>query len=85
KIRAAVKVPVIAVGRIQIRRTAERILREGQADMIALARQLLADPFWPRKILEGREDQVVLCTYCDHCTNEMRAGRPITCANNANL
>jgi 2,4-dienoyl-CoA reductase-like NADH-dependent reductase (Old Yellow Enzyme family) len=82
RIRAAVSTPVIAVGRIQTRGVAERILREGKADLIALGRQLLADPFWPEKLRQGRDEEVVLCTYCDNCTREMRNGRPIFCPQN---
>jgi 2,4-dienoyl-CoA reductase-like NADH-dependent reductase (Old Yellow Enzyme family) len=44
RIKAAVSIPVIAVGRIQRRAVADRILEEGKADLIALGRQLLADP-----------------------------------------
>ena len=85
RIKAAVSIPVIAVGRIQTKAVAERILEEGKADLIAVARQLLADPFWPKKVQEGREDEVVLCTYCNFCTGEMHAGRPIACPQNPNL
>ena len=85
KIKAAVSIPVIAVGRIQTREVAERILEERKADLIAAGRQLLADPFWPKKIQEGREEEIVFCTYCDTCTSEMRAGRPISCPQNPDL
>ena len=85
RIKAAVSIPVIAVGRIQRRSVADRILREGKADLIALGRQLLADPFWPNKLRQGKEQEVVLCTYCDSCSREMRAGRPIFCSQNSNL
>jgi 2,4-dienoyl-CoA reductase-like NADH-dependent reductase (Old Yellow Enzyme family) len=78
-------IPVIAVGRIQRRAVADGILREGKADLIALGRQLLADPFWPQKLQEGREGEIVLCTYCNFCSQEMRAGRPISCPQNPNL
>ncbi len=85
RIKAAGSIPVIAVGRIQTRAVAEKILEEEKADLIALGRQLLADPFWPKKLQEGREDEVVLCTYCNSCTMEMRAGRPIACPQNPDL
>ena len=85
RIKASVSIPVIAVGRIQSRAAAEKILAEGKADLVALGRQLLADPFWPKKVQEGREDEVVLCNYCNTCTEEMRAGRPIICAQNPHL
>jgi 2,4-dienoyl-CoA reductase-like NADH-dependent reductase (Old Yellow Enzyme family) len=85
RIKAAVSIPVIAVGRIQRRAVADRILQEGKADLIALGRQLLADPFWPEKLRQDEEEDVVLCTYCDVCSREMRAGRPIFCTQNPNL
>ena len=85
RIKAAVSIPVIAVGRIQRRAVAERILQEGKADLIALGRQLLADPFWLEKVRQGKEEDVVLCTYCDVCSREMRAGRPVFCTQNPTL
>lgn len=85
QIKASVSIPVIAVGRVQTRAMAEKILREGNADLVALGRQLLADPYWPKKVQEGREDEVVLCNYCNFCREEMRAGRPIACPQNPSL
>jgi 2,4-dienoyl-CoA reductase-like NADH-dependent reductase (Old Yellow Enzyme family) len=85
RIKAVVSIPVIAVGRIQTKAVADKILGEEKADLIALGRQLLADPFWPQKLQEGREGEVVLCTYCNSCTTEMRAGRPIACPQNPEL
>lgn len=85
RMKAAVSIPVIAVGRIQTRSVAERILEEGKADLLAIARQLLADPFWPKKLQEGRENEVVLCTYCNFCAQQMRAGKPIACPQNPKL
>ena len=85
KIKAKVTIPVIAVGKVQTRAGAEKILQEGKADLVALGRQLLADPYWPEKMQEGREDEVVTCTYCNFCAQEMHAGRPIACPQNPNL
>lgn len=62
-VRAAVTVPVIAVGKIATRKVAESILREGKADLVALGRQLIADPDWPLKLAEGRDDEVVPCLW----------------------
>jgi len=85
QIKAAVSIPVIAVGRVQRRAVADRILEKGKADLIALGRQLLADPFWPKKVQAGKEGDVVLCTYCNFCSREMRAGRPIVCPQNPEM
>ncbi len=85
RIKSQVTIPVIAVGKVQTRAAAEKILQEGKADLVALGRQLLADPDWPKKVKEEREDEVVLCTCCNHCTEEMYAGRPIACPQNPDL
>jgi 2,4-dienoyl-CoA reductase-like NADH-dependent reductase (Old Yellow Enzyme family) len=62
-IRQAVDVPVIAVGKIGSRAVAEDILASGQADLVALGRPLIADPDWPRKLAEGRDDEIVPCLW----------------------
>ena len=64
-IKQAVTIPVITVGRINTPEAAEEILEKGQADMVAIGRQLVADPFWPRKVREGRFDEVVVCDSCN--------------------
>jgi 2,4-dienoyl-CoA reductase-like NADH-dependent reductase (Old Yellow Enzyme family) len=62
-IRATVTVPVIAVGKIATREVAESILQEGKADLVALGRPLIVDPDWPRKLAEGRDEEVVPCLW----------------------
>jgi len=83
-IRAAVSVPVIAVGKIATREVAEQILQQGKADLVALGRPLIADPDWPRKLLEGRDGEIVPCLWdnvgCLRATIER--GRPIRCRQN---
>ena len=64
-IKQNVNIPVIAVGRINTPEVAEEILVKGQADMVAIARQLIADPFWPRKILQGVQNEIVPCDSCN--------------------
>jgi 2,4-dienoyl-CoA reductase-like NADH-dependent reductase (Old Yellow Enzyme family) len=62
-IRAAVEVPVIAVGKIGTREVAESILRDDKADLVALGRALIADPKWTRKLAEGRDEEIVGCLW----------------------
>lgn len=64
-IKKNVTVPVIGVGRINDPEVAEEILTKGQADMVAIGRQLIADPFWPKKVREGRFNNVVACQSCN--------------------
>lgn len=71
-IKQAVGVPVMAVGRIHTASPAEAILSEGRADLVGVGRQLIADPQWPRKILEGREADIVACLSCNTCFNPLR-------------
>ena len=72
-IKKKVNIPVIAVGRINTPEVAEDILSKGQADMVAIGRQLIADPFWPKKILEGRFNEVVACDSCNINCSPRRA------------
>jgi 2,4-dienoyl-CoA reductase-like NADH-dependent reductase (Old Yellow Enzyme family) len=60
-------VPVTSVGKISDPEDAERLLAEGKADLIGMARQLLADPDWVRKTREGRRDDILRCIYCNVC------------------
>jgi len=64
-IKNNVTIPVIAVGRINTPEIAEQILDKGQADMVAIGRQLIADSFWPKKVLEGRFEDVIACDSCN--------------------
>ena len=68
EICAIVKAAVIGVGRIGTPEVAEEILAKGRVDLVGLGRQLLADPFWPRKGQEGRAQEIVRCDACNlHC------------------
>jgi len=61
--------PVIATGKIRTRAQMESVLATGQADLVGIARGLLADPDLPRKLRAGREDTVVRCVYANVCKN----------------
>lgn len=80
-IRAAASgVPVIAAGRIQRPETAERILREGMADLVGLGRVLLCDPAWPRKARGDLAEPITPCTpTCSLCTRRIVAQEPAYC------
>lgn len=63
-IKGSVKIPVIAVGRIHDPILADAIIEDGMADFVALGRASIADPEFPRKVLEGRTDEICPCTGC---------------------
>jgi 2,4-dienoyl-CoA reductase (NADPH2) len=79
-VKSVVKVPVIAAGRIATGDLAERVIAEGKADLIGLARVLWADPSWPEKVREGREAEIIHCDPdCDACTQVATKGKPAFC------
>jgi 2,4-dienoyl-CoA reductase (NADPH2) len=64
--------------------SAERIIKDGYADMVNLGRVLIADPEWPRKALEGRVNEIRPCVGCSQgCTDEVFNGRAVFCVGNA--
>src|SRR6185295_11053065 len=76
---AGFKTPIVATGGITTFAQAEEILRLGQADIIGLARQALADPDWFIKVKLGRGEEVRRCTYTNYCEALDQAHRPVTC------
>jgi NADPH2 dehydrogenase len=79
-VKSVVKIPVIAAGRIATGDLAERVIAEGKADLIGLARVLWADPAWPEKVREGREVEIIHCDpECDACTQLATKGKPAFC------
>ncbi len=83
-IRAAVRVPVIATGRINDPAVAERVLSEGQADLCIMNRALIADPDLPVKAREGRLSDIRQCMgYNQGCIDRIYTGLGVTCVQNA--
>jgi 2,4-dienoyl-CoA reductase (NADPH2) len=81
-VKRVVDVPVIAVGRIHDPALAERMLREGRADLIAMGRPLLADPELPEKVRTGRVAEVRHCISCQNCIDAMESRFALECAIN---
>ncbi|RPH50569.1 MAG: FAD-binding protein [Desulfobacteraceae bacterium] len=82
-IKKAVSVPVMASNRIADPETAEKIIKDGYADMVNLGRVLIADPQWPKKAMEGRASEIRPCVACSQgCTDQVFSGMPIFCAGN---
>lgn len=65
-VKKAVRIPVLTVGRLD-EELGEEILRRGRADLILLGRPLWADHDLPKKLAEGREDDIVRCCRCATC------------------
>ncbi len=78
QIKECVEIPVSVVGAVLSAREANEVISQGKVDMVAFGRAFIADPYWPRKILENREEDVVPCLRCLQCyhiaTNRKNVG-----------
>ncbi len=74
-----INTPVLATGKINTPELAERVLREGIADLVGMARPLLADPLWPKKVREGHFDKVIRCCYANVCKAKDEHFQTVTC------
>lgn len=72
-------VPVVATGKIRTPEQAETLLQERRADLVGMARALLADPDLPKKAREGRSGRIIGCTYGNVCKNLDENFRRVTC------
>jgi len=82
-VKKAVHIPVITVGKIHTPALGEYILESGQADFIALGRELLADPDWPRKAEEGLGGEIHHCIACNQgCITRLFDQRDVWCTVN---
>jgi 2,4-dienoyl-CoA reductase-like NADH-dependent reductase (Old Yellow Enzyme family) len=84
RVRAALRnlglmAPVIAAGGMHHFRQAEAALADGNADIVAFARQALADPDWFTKVAAGRGADVRLCLYTNYCEALDQRHRQVTC------
>jgi dimethylglycine catabolism A len=80
RVKQAVRVPVIAVGRLGDPAAATAAVTDGKTDFIALGRTLVADPQWVEKLARG--EPIRRCLACNTCINEMRGGARIGCVVN---
>lgn len=80
RLRKEVNVPVITSNRINMPDVAEEVLARGDADLVSMARPLLADSAFMRKAVEGREDEINTCIACNQaCLDHTFSGKLTTC------
>ncbi len=84
-IKAEVAVPVFAVGRIIEPKHAERIIANGQADMVGMTRAHICDPTIVRKITSSEAAQIRPCVGANTCIANRYSGKPIRCMHNPEL
>ena len=76
---AGFPVPVVTSGKIHTFEQAESILHDGRADLVGMARALLADPDLPHKWLAGADGASRACVFCPFCEEEDQRHRVVTC------
>ncbi len=80
KLKGKVGIPLITTNRINTPEVGEQILADGQADMVSMARPLLADAFFVQKAQEGRADEINTCIGCNQaCLDHTFSGKITSC------
>jgi 2,4-dienoyl-CoA reductase (NADPH2) len=80
RLKAEVSIPVCASNRINTPELAESIIASGQADLVSMARPLLADPAFVNKAATGRADEINTCIACNQaCLDHAFANKPVSC------
>ena len=80
KLKGEVTIPLITTNRINMPAVAEQILADGEADMVSMARPLLADPQWANKARTDRGDRINTCIACNQaCLDHVFQNRRASC------
>ena len=82
EIKKHVKIPVATLGGLNSPEQMEEIIASGKADVVYMARALLADPFLPRKVMANQDDEIVHCLRCFTCMAERAATSTRRCTVN---
>lgn len=86
ELKKVIDIPVICVGKFTEPYLAEAMLKAGKCDFVAMGRQSLADPYFPKKVAEGRNDDICHCIGCQiGCLMHLKADKPIACTVNPRL
>ncbi len=86
ELKKAVKIPVLGVNRITDPLMAEQFLSMGYCDLVGMARESLADPWMPKKALEGKFSEIRTCVGClQGCIGSMIVGQPCRCLVNPEM
>lgn len=82
EIKKQVSVPVATIGGLNDPEQMEEIISSGKADVVYMARALLADPFLPRKVMANKDEDIVRCLRCFTCMAERAATSTRRCTVN---
>ena len=81
-IKNIVSVPVLGDGNLKNPETAQKALDEGILDYVGLGHQMLADPYWPKKVKQNRTEDIAPCVGCNECLLAGFSGKHYYCAVN---
>lgn len=84
-VKSVTSKPVVGVGRFTTPDLMARLVRTGVLDLIGAARPSIADPFLPRKVAEGRSDEIRECIGCNVCVSGDFTMAPIRCTQNPTM
>jgi len=80
KLKPEIKLPLVAVNRINTPGVAEEIIAAGKADMVSMARPLLADAHFVQKARAGQAAMINTCIACNQaCLDHVFVGKPVSC------
>lgn len=80
RLMGKVSIPLITTNRINMPDVAEKILADGHANMVSMARPFLADPEFPKKAMEGRADEINTCIACNQaCLDHVFKQKTASC------
>ena len=85
RIKQEVKTPVATIGGLTDPEMLEDIIASGKADVVEMGRQLMADPYLPKKMEEGREEDITHCIRCFKCMQQLKEGHSMCCAVNPRI
>jgi 2,4-dienoyl-CoA reductase (NADPH2) len=83
-VKKTISIPVFCAGRLDPV-MGEELLKQGKLDFIGMTRRILADPELPRKVAEGRLEDITPCIACVHCIDIRNKNKPVECAVNPQI
>lgn len=85
RFKEVTNVPVISVGKLGNAKVIAEAILNGQADVVAIGRQMVADPDTAGKVLSGQCEEIIPCKECMNCFASIVRGAPMACTVNKNL
>lgn len=82
EVKKAVNIPVSVVGAVLSPKEADDLISSGKVDMVAFGRAFLADPDWPKKAMNDKEEDIVPCLRCLQCYHIATNRRNVGCSVN---